>query len=59
MHTGPIVAADHVNRLAGKTKDDRMALALTVMSVALVATMLVKEFRGLFEEPGHKGRGRD
>jgi hypothetical protein len=48
----------HVDRLASQTKNDKLAMALTVMSVALVATMAVKEFRSLFEDRERR-RGED
>lgn len=58
MHPSPIATADQINRLAKNTKNDHMATALTVMSVALVATMLLREFRAMFGEHHDKSRGR-
>ena len=49
MTTNPIAAANQIQMMASKTPDARMATAMTVMSVALLATMLVKEAKELFK----------
>lgn len=52
----PLYQIDHVTRQAERAKNDKIALALTVMSVTLVTIMLAKELKGLFKEDSGKGR---
>jgi hypothetical protein len=47
----PFDAANQLQAMAGKTEDKRLAMALTVMSTALVALMLIKEAGKVME--GH------
>jgi hypothetical protein len=54
--TGSLSTLDHVQRAAERSKDRTLQLALTVISVMLVATMAMKEMRSLLEEKDGRGR---
>ncbi len=45
---GVMHAAREVNHLARDTRQEKMALALTAISVVMVAMMAIKEFREMF-----------
>lgn len=49
-------AASHVQDMAGKAGNDKLAFALTGLSIALVAVMAAKECMGLFREVSRHDR---
>lgn len=57
-----LTAASHVQDMAGKACNEKLAFALTGLSIALVAVMAAKECMGLFHEvsrhTGQQDRGR-
>ena len=63
--SNPLHTAFHVQNMANKPVNDKVALAMTGISVALLSLMLIKEAKVLFREKGmrdhfqkqEKGRG--
>ncbi|WP_435007972.1 hypothetical protein P12x_005238 [Tundrisphaera lichenicola] len=45
-----LTAASHVQEMAGKAGNEKLAFALTGLSIALVSVMAAKECMGLFRE---------
>jgi hypothetical protein len=48
--TDPIYAAGQMQNMANRSGNDRLAFVMTGISVALLATMAIKEFASLFRE---------
>lgn len=49
-HIPALTAASHVQDMAGKVCNEKLAFTLTGLSVALVAVMAARECMGLFRE---------
>lgn len=49
MTQNPIYAANSIQNMARNASDSRLATAMTVMSVSLLAIMLAREARDLFK----------
>jgi hypothetical protein len=52
-----LFAASHVQGMAGKTTNEKLAFVLTGLSIALVCLMAAKEARELFRDK-EQGRSR-
>ena len=59
MTHNPLYAASHAQNLAERAKNDKLAMAFTVMSVSLVGMMLLKEARELFRDKDPRGHFGD
>jgi hypothetical protein len=55
----PLYAATHVQQMAGKEGNSKMAFALTTLSIALVGMMAIREFRELFRDKDTRCFDRD
>ena len=57
--TNPLHTASHVQGMANRAQNDKAAMAMTVISVALLGMMLIKEARELFRDRDPRGHFRD
>lgn len=55
MPHNPLLAAQHVQAMAGRATDEKLAKVLTGLSVALILMMLVREGRDMLQGPENHG----